>query len=452
MQTWKTFLDALQNELGAETIAKWLRPLKVVHFDAGNLYLEAQDSFQIEWFEEHVRPKAQKKFVNNNFRPIKIHISIASLPSHPSNKQTNKKKIETPSPSFTLTVDPLDPSFLFDQFIISSENKIVFQLLTRLTEEPSPSMIGQFNPIYLYGSSSTGKTHLLQALASAYQKKNKTILYIRAETFTENVVNAIRSGNMQDFRKAHRHVDVLIFDDVHQLAKKNATQEEFFHTFNSLHMQGKQIVLSSNVPPALLQEIEPRLVSRFEWGITLPLVKLEGEDLFHMVKQRCNALHFPLQESIVRFLLESFSYNLKSLHKSIEALIFRCHTERQSIPSSSLTLAHVKALIKDLIEEEKKQVLNPNRIISFVAHFYTLTPQEILSKSQTHECTLPRQVAMYLCRHELKMPFARIGQFFDRDHSTVISSVKIIEDKIMAQEKETCSAILSIRRNLEDLS
>ncbi len=439
MQAWDLFLSSLQQEIGTETVEKWLRPLQVVHFDACNLYLEAPDPLLIDWFEEHVRAKAKKKLLNNNFHPIKVHISHANLQE---SAPKEKKKI-APLPPFSLLTDALSPSFRFDTFLTNPNNQIAFELLRQLDRKDS---IGQFNPIYLYGSACCGKTHLLQATAFQCQELQKKTLYVKAETFTENVVRAIRTSNMKEFRQAHRDIDVLIFDDVQILAKKTATQEEFFHTFNTLHMQGKQIVLSANSPAALLSEIEPRLISRFEWGISLSVGKLEGNDLLKMLEQRCDALAFPLSKTVLQFLLETFSFNVKSLHKALEALILRSHSLQKT---STLTVPIVRHMLQDLIEEEKKEILTPEKILSSVAGFYSLLPKDILSKSQTHEYTLPRQLSMYLCRIELKMPYVKIGQFFDRDHSTVMTSVKGIEEKIAAQDKEISHALLLIRRNLD---
>lgn len=440
MQAWENFLETLRNQIGDETLSTWLRPLRVVHFDACNLYLEAQNSFQIEWFEEHIRPKAKKEFVNNNFRPIKIHLTCGEIEPEKKEKTTST----SPPSLFTITQNPLFDEFITENFLFNEPNRILSALLKNLNyakEESDPS----FNPIFLYGPPCTGKTHLLQAFAHEFKKNKREVLYVKSETFTENVVNAIRSGNMQEFRKAHRHVDVLIFDDVQHLAKKAATQEEFFHTFNTLHSQGKQIILSADVAPGFLQNIEARLISRFEWGLSLPIHKLEGKDLLQMLKIKCKNLHFPLPETTLKFLTETFSSSIKSLQRSVEALALRS----SKIAYKSISPSLAMDLLRDLIEQEKKHILNPDHILSHVADFFDLNVDEILSKSQTQECAWPRQVAMFLCRNELKMPFAKIGEYFKRDHSTVMTSVKSIEERIKNQDKETGSALSYIKQKIQ---
>lgn len=456
MQAWQHFLTALESDLGAETVDRWLRSLKVIHFDAGNLYLEAADSFQIAWFEEHIRARARKQLVNNNFNPIKIHLS-SSLDTKEENKSSlSKTQAPSPKPHFQLAVDSLDPFATMQNFIAGKSSSLVFELISSLCgfkkDLNLPSQLGQFNPIYIHGASGTGKSHLLMALAQALNEKNIFVTYVKMETFTENVVNAIRSGNMQEFRKAYRLADVLIVDDVQVLAKKTATQEEFFHTFNTLHTAGKQIVLSANCSPAFLQDIEPRLVSRFEWGITLQLDKLEKDDLILMLQKRLELLDFPLQKQVIEYLLETFSYHLKSLHRALEALILRTHSSKAIACSSQLTEKNISTMLFDLIEKEKELVLNPQKIVQTVADFYGIKTEDILGKSQSHECTLPRQLAMYLCRNKIKMPFTQIGQFFHRDHSTVMSSVSNIKEKSESSDKEFASALQTLYKRLESFS
>ena len=274
MHAWENFIRKQEEFFGPEVINKWLRALKVAHFDSGNLYLEAKDSFQIQWFEEHIRPLLKKHFLNNNFRPIKVHLTLSEAAQPPTTTKSKKEKSNS-TPPIHYTFDKLDPSMTLDSFVAGVNNQVIFHFFRELAEKSSA--IAEFNPIYLWGEAGCGKTHLLVALTQAFCKKGMNALYVRAETFTEHVVSAIRSSEMQGFRKAYRHVDVLLLDDVHLLARKNATQEEFFNTFNTLHTSSRQIILSSNCSPASLEEIEPRLVSRFEWGINIHFEKLKNE-------------------------------------------------------------------------------------------------------------------------------------------------------------------------------
>jgi chromosomal replication initiator protein len=443
MRTWEEFLKKQEELLGADVVSQWLRPLEVVHFDSGNLYLEAKDSFQVLWFEEHIRPLLKRHLLNNNFRPIKVHISVADA----SSQKPKKEKPKSPPP-IQFTFDPLDASMTLDHFILGEDNAVVARLLKELGEEKSK--LGVFNPIYLWGSEGCGKTHLLVALTKIFQSKGLKAIYARAETFTEHVVSAIRSSEMQSFRKAYRNVDVLLIDDVHVFARKDATQEEFFHTFNTLHTSGKQMILTSKCASAQLQQIEPRLVSRFEWGINIHFKKLKQSELKLMILKRCDALNFPLADEVINFLAEIFASS-KSINRAMDALVLRSHLQedaRHKRNTQSIDRKMAEKMLADLIAQEQKNALSPERIIATVSSIYGVRSEDLLGKSQSQDCSIPRQIAMYLCRRELKLPFQGIGQIFGRDHSTVMTSIKHVEKKIESHDAELQSLLNEIQQIL----
>lgn len=448
MHAWEEFLKKQESVLSKAVVEKWLHTLKVVHFDSGNLYLEAKDSFHILWFEEHIRPHLKSQFLNNNFRPIKVHITAPNNTLEAPPSRSFKKERVKGAPPIQFIFDKLDENATLDNFIPGESNKIVFKLFSELIDS---STLGNFNPIYLWGSSGCGKTHLLMALTHALRAKGLNALYARAETFTEHVVAAIRSSEMQGFRKAYRHVDVLLIDDVHVFARKDATQEEFFHTFNTLHTSGRQIILTSKSAPAMLEEIEPRLVSRFEWGINVHFEKLNAADLKQVLIKRCINFHFPLSDEVVDFLAEAFPSS-KAINRALEALVLRCHLEsdaRIKRDPRTIDKALATKLLGDLIAQEQKTALSPERIIGTVSAIYGIRSDDLLGKSQSLDCSLPRQIAMYLCRQELRLPFQGIGQIFSRDHSTVMTSVKQIQKRVDESDKEILAALVEIRARLE---
>lgn len=459
MQAWENFLALQEKELGKETIKKWLRPLKVVRFDACNLYLEASDSFQALWFEEHMRQIVQHKLVNNNSKQIKIHLSIVSAKENDVQNEKPKRSF-TPSASHNpkFYFDAISPYYRWDNYTTSQKNLLPAKLLSELSgydlekkQSCQPLLNLNFNPIYLYGKTGTGKTHLLMSVASCLEQSNLKVIYTRAETFTEHVVNAIRSGEMQHFRRAYRNIDVLLIDDIEVFSRKSATQEELFHTFNTLHVEGKQIILTSSCPPQDLKFIEPRLVSRFEWGIVLPLHPLEPIELHKVLQEWTLQMNYPLQNTVIDFLLDTFAGNTKSLRRALDALVLRTNLD-QSIGHAHhlpLNLNIVKSYLSDLIQEKQRSVLTSGRIIQTVAEYYGIKVDDILSKSQNRECTLPRQIAMHLCRHHLNLPYMKIGDIFVRDHSTVMSSVKHIQKEIEAKNSEIAGSINGILKKLE---
>lgn len=265
------------------------------------------------------------------------------------------------------------------------------------------------------------------ALAAQLRMNGKKAIYVTGEQFTEHVVKAIRAGEMQVFRKLYRNTDALIVDDISILARKNATQEEFFHTFNSLHIEGKLLVISAPCAPTELEHIEPRLTSRFDWGVVVPLLPIGVDKQEQVIEQKLTQLKLTVAKEVIPFLLKTFQKNLPSLLKGIEALALRSHLQQQGKQTRPLTLEEVRLFLKDLIAEEEKQQLTPAKIIRLVAEYYGIRVEDILSKSQSRDCAVPRQLAMHLCRNELQLPFMKIGDLFSRDHSTVMASVKQVQ-------------------------
>lgn len=444
MQAWEEFLRRQEEELGIETVKKWLRALRIIRFDACNLYLEAKDSFQALWFEEHIRSKVTATLVNNNHKKIRVHISIGTKAAAGKPLSSQGKRPSHPTPSFQLNFDLIDPLCSFENFVVKEENKLSFYTLK--------DSLDTYNPIYLYGTSGCGKTHLLMALAAELNKKGKKAIYTRAETFTDHVVSAIRSSEMARFRHSYRNVDAILLDNAHVLGRKGATQEEFFHTFNALHLMGKHIIIAAKCHPGELEEIEPRLVSRFEWGIALPLEISEGKELEEILFQKAKALGYPLAPKIAEFLIESFPSGPKSVVRALEALILRSHVEQnEKISFRPLTVQLANHYLSDLILAEKQHALTPEKIIQHCAEQYGIKPEDILGKAQTRECAQPRQIAMYLCRDKLKLPFTKIGEIFGRDHSTVISSVRLIKKIFECRESEVSSIIGAIEKKFKPI-
>lgn len=462
MRAWDNFVQQQEQELGTKTVEKWLKTLNVVRFDAANLYLEAKDAFQILWFEEHMRKKAQTQLLNNNKRAIKVHLSVSGAAHDTSARKRSKtSKLSTPAPepAFTLQTDTLDPLCTFENYVETEAAILAFKLLSKATGFDGVSKtfvstdntLSSFNPIYLFGKEGTGKTHLMMATAHALQNQGKKVCYVRATTFTENLVAAMRSTSMTDFRLAYRDVDALLIDDVHLFAKKIATQEELFHTFNTLHMAGKQILLASSLSPSELQHIEPRIVSRFEWGIVLPLAQQTEDDFLKILHKKAEALDVRLHPKVLQYLSTTFNRSTKSLIKALEALILRHHMQNKEVkkaPLTALTTDMASYMLKDLAEEEQKNALNPEKIIGGVAQYFGIRGEDVVGKAQNKEFCLSRQIAMYLCRNKLKLPYTKIGEIFSRDHSTVMSSVKIIQNAIENHDKEILTRYSGVIKQL----
>lgn len=426
MKLWDDFLRSLEEELGRATVEKWLRPLKIIRFDAGNLHLDASDAFQILWYKEHIT----KPLKSSSGLLIKLHFYLRGE----LYVEQKRSKVAPPLIQQHFSQDHLTSSSTFTTFLVEQEPFLPYDLLSKAD--------GTYNPIFLYGQEGSGKTHLLMATAHRLKQEGKNAFYVRSETFMEHVIRAFRTGSLQEFRFAYRDLDALIIDDVHRLKGKGVTQEELFHTFNHLHIQKKQIVLSATAAPQLLSGIEERLKSRFEWGITLPLTPASVEGRKKIIHKRAADLSLSLDEEIVSYLVETFQ-TLPSLMRALEALTLRLH---QCHLTFDLHLT--RHLLSDLIEEERRELLTPEKIVKCVADIFRITCEDILGKSQRKECVFCRKIAMYFCRSELSMPYLKIGAFFSRDHSTVISSIRQIEQGKANLDRSITSPLLEIKQRI----
>jgi chromosomal replication initiator protein len=425
MKAWENLLTALEIELGRETVVHWLRPIKVARFDAGNLYLEATP-FQRAWFEEQIRPRVKANFTNNNQRPIKIHWIASEQPN------------DSPHPhsDFQITPDSIDKEMNIEHFIVSPLNRMAFEM----AKEVSQSDQSAFNPIFISGPSGCGKTHLLSALAQALSERGKKVFFVNAKTFTEHVVQAIRLGRMLEFRKAYREIDALIIDDIHILARRTATQEEFFHTFNALHTEQRLIVISANVQASRLQDIEARLISRFEWGIALNLEPPDSSVLRQILMNQARYLHLSAPEDLFDFLLQRFCTKPIASIEALHAIALRS--------PRNFDLRHIEQVLSDLLQKESRSVLSFDQIIEETARYFAIRPQDLTGPSQMREYVQPRQIAMFFCRNVLKMPFQGIGRIFDRDHSTVMASVRQVKQSLENNDLKIIEPIQTISRVL----
>lgn len=449
MHIWNDFVSELEKEIGKGAVAKWIRPLKVLSFDASNIHLEAEDPFQAIWFDEHVKPKLKRSTIYSpTGKKVKLHLTVKNQkpPSDETTPDSVKEDAFAPS--------PLEPHCQLSQFICGTENELSFRVFAGLvgfdrntTSFKDPTLsLGEMNPIYLYGNHGVGKTHLLMAVASALKNKGYNVRYVKAETFTDHVIKAYREGQVHTFRERYRAADVFIIDGIDILSRKATTQEELFHTFNTLHTAGKQIIVAAHKSPQHLSQIEPRLISRFEWGILLELNKLTKEERKQFLTKRLESLQFPLQDHAAEHLLSHFSSNT-SLSKAIETLLLRLHVSGTS--PDNLTPEAISHHLSDLMLEEKRREVTPDKLISAVAKAYTISPEDLLGKSKAKEHVLPRQVAMFLCREDLTLPYTKIGSLFQRDHSTVISSVRLIKKAIEKKHDNVLYPLSTIYTTLQ---
>jgi chromosomal replication initiator protein len=406
-------------------IQHWTTFCQILKFDAQNLFIQINDIFAFQFYNEHILPHL-KHFKNSNNHPIKVHVSTSF-----NEKKEIKKEKEVLNPF--IFDEP--QGYLLEDFLETETSAFILPILKKLDDPQN-----LFNPLFIYGAKSSGKTHLLCAANLYYKQKGIKCQYVSAETFSEQVVYAMRQSQMTEFRSIYRSCDMLFVDNIQVLANKVATQEEFFHTFNSLHMSGKKIVLASDVPPSQLTGIEPRLISRFEWGLSIETSPLKKEGLETLILHKSKQMGLDLRGQHKQILNEA--HDAFGIVQTLQAIALRSHLDKKE--------AHL--LVKDTLSdlEVSKKELTLDDITDACAKFFKIKSKDIKGASQTKALALPRQMTMFLIRKQLNTPYKKIGQYFDRDHSTVMASCTLIQDKVAKLDEEILNAIQRIEWDIKN--
>jgi chromosomal replication initiator protein len=436
---WKRILDEAHRELPDHTIRTWLEPTEAIALDEGRLIVGAPDQFAVEWNEtKHASllSKLAEPVVGSPTSVVfRVHedrqkrpqmdFFVAPTPNRPETEGGGR-----PVPNSS--TQPLNERYTFDTFVIGKSNELAAAAAHAAAESPGKT----YNPLFIYGATGLGKTHLMQAIAQAviHRIPETRILYVGAEQFINEVIESIHSRTMPEFRRRYRaDVDLFLVDDVHFLEGKEMTQEEFFHTFNALYEGNKQIVLTSDRPPKEIPGLEARLVSRFEWGM---VADIGQPDLEHRIailrkKQEQDHLELTIPDDVLRFIAEHVRSNVRELEGCIIKLLLFASLKHKEV---SIELA--REALSDRIRPGEEGLANPkalpsiNKVQEVVARRWGVTPEGLRSKARIKTLTVPRQIAMYLARELLEMQLVEIGQAFGgRDHSTVIHSV----DKVSRQ-------------------
>lgn len=434
MQKWDAFVEHLKQAMSSDAIGHWLSNLKIVKFDALNLHLEVHDRFQFNWFSEHILPIAAKEFKHGE-RPIRIHLNTGEQkPIESQHQETQRAK-----------------SSQFEPVVLSNQQfaKKLLESISTCDENQTGIALSTYNPIVLYGPSGCGKSHLLNWCATRLASSGKNVIHLDGEAFTEDVVKAIRRGEMEAFRKRYRAADVFIIDDMNRLANRSATQEEFFHTFNTLHIANKQIVASAPHHPQRLKGLEQRLISRFEWGIAVEIEAIDSSDVLTICKNRKVQLGLDLSEESLHDLIDQLDGDLKKLIKALEILAYKLDLNDHPSNLKGDHTGIAKFHLRQFIQQHQNDRATPQVIIDQVAAHFGIRSLDILGRSQNREFTRPRRLAMYLCRSALQLPFVKIGEIFQRDHSTVMSNCKHIEKTLSCQQ--TVPDLMEVSRRLDFL-
>ena len=440
-EVWTRLLDRARQELPEQTFRTWLEPTEALALDGHRIVVGAPDQFAADWNDnKHAQLLASygpialghpievvfRVHEERKTRP-QMDMFIAPPPEPPKPvAPAAQHGGATNRPSGPTINTPLNPRYTFDHFVIGKSNELAAAAAQAAAQAPGKV----YNPLFLYGETGLGKTHLMQAVAHEILERhpNLRVAFVGTEQFTNDYVSAVQGRAMPEFRRRYREIDLLLVDDVQFLKGKEATQEEFFHTFNALYEAGRQIILTSDRPPKEIPGLEGRLVSRFEWGmvadIGLPDVEHRTAILRHKAEQ--DHLEMTIPEEVIRFIAEHVRASVRELEGSIIKLLAYASLRRREV---SVEIAR-EALRDKLRHVDEGTVngargLNIGTIQQVVATEWGVTPEGLKSKTRTKTLTTPRQVAMYLARDLLGMQLVEIGQAFGgRDHSTVIHSIE----------------------------
>ena len=413
---WDSFIEEIKKSTSKLSFDMFFSDLSLYKLDVDNkiIYIQLEDISIIKFLREKYIVQIEDIFsrmLGDDFQVV-----IKSKDEYKSNKIDKKKKVR--KSLYKDNSKLFNPKFNFENFVVGGNNRFAYAASLAVAESPAEA----YNPLFLYGGSGLGKTHLMQAIGIQVIKNDPTsnVLYISSETFTNELIEAINTQNTNQFKEKYRNIDILLIDDIQFLEGKEATQEEFFHTFNTLYENNKQIVISSDRPPSNLQKLDERLTTRFGFGITADVQPADFETRVAILKKKIELADIELDsdiEEVCNLIAEKIKYNIRELEGAMNRMI-----SFSEIMNNKIDLDFAKIVLKDIYRDTDKAIA-PERIRSTVASYYDIKVSDLDSKRRTAEIALARQVAMYLCRESTDFSFSKIGEIFGgRDHSTVMSN------------------------------
>jgi chromosomal replication initiator protein len=436
---WLLVLKKLNNELGNEIFNSWIKNIKVQSIDDDILYFSVPTRFIRDWITSHYLDKIIffLNAENPNIRRVKISIDnmLSANQDNQEEKNTETIKYQNQSSNFNQSDDwPLDERFTFDKFITGPSNELAFASAKRIAQSEK----FDFNPLFLYGGVGLGKTHLMHSIAWEISNSNPgaKVLYLSAERFMFQFIKSLRQKDTMSFKQKFRSVDVLILDDIQFMVGKNSTQEEFFHTFNSLLDLNKKVILSSDRAPSDLDGFDERIKSRLSWGLVADILPASFELRYEILKKKSaellktNSGHHVLDDSVLIFLAKTIVSNVRELEGALNKVV-----TFSNIMNKKIDVELTKTVLKDLLRSNNKRI-TIDEIQNKVSNYYNINTEDLISSRRLRSFARPRQVAMYLAKKLTSRSLPEIGRKFGgRDHTTVIHAVKKIDQLKSENEK-----------------
>jgi chromosomal replication initiator protein len=459
-EIWQLTLEELSKDVNKPSFETWFKLTKPVSLDNNCLVIEVPNDFTKEWFETRFRQQimnALKEVTTNDHR-----VNFVISTKFQSEEESVELQAETANNTYPKGIPPLEnrdrdfiqhnhkiisnfnPRYTFTTFVVGACNRLSHAASLAVAESPARA----YNPLFIYGGVGLGKTHLLHAIGQ-YTLINhgfNRVYYLSSEKFTNEFINAIRDNKTLDFRNKYRYMDVLLIDDIQFLAGKEQTQEEFFHTFNALHDNNKQIIISSDRPPKEIPTLEDRLRSRFEWGLITDLQPPDLETRTAILKKKANSDGIEMPDQVIQYIAGKVNTNIRELEGALIRIVAYA-----SLFKTPVTVELTETALQDIINTRQKNI-TVSTIINQTAASFNLSPEDLLSKKRTQDIAFTRQVAMYLSRMLTDLSLPKIGEEFGgRDHTTVLHAFKKI-DLLIPKNNELKHRLELIRNNILDNS
>lgn len=461
VRLWGGVLKKLKDRISDSDFSSWIS--NVTPYDIEDFSSE-EDMFVVEVDSNFIRDKVEKEFksmileilnelyFDKNYIGFKINIKEKSKESRDSlspSSSYDSVKSEPTQPSLTpyrdrsFSVDTaynLNNRYIFSTFVVGKNNEFAHAAAEAVSKSPGK----RYNPLFIYGGVGLGKTHLMHAIGNAvYEKdKSKRVYYCSSEQFTNDMINSLKNDKMVEFKEKYRNLDILLIDDIQFISGKESTQEEFFHTFNTLHNEGKQIVISSDRPPKEMDNIEKRLVSRFEWGLITDIQQPDYETRVAILKKKCELDEIEVSEEVLRYIAEAVNSNIRELEGALNRVV-----AKSSFSKKEITVELVEEMFYDVLKTRSKMITK-EKIIKVVSEWYNISEEDMKSTKRKKEIAKARQVSMFLLRDTLQLPFMAIGEVFGgKDHTTVMHSVTKVEED-MKSNKYFAKEITNIKEKI----
>jgi chromosomal replication initiator protein len=438
MQAWQSALGQLQMEMPKASFDTWVRDTQICSYDDGVFKIGVRNAYARDWLDSRLSSRVTRLLMGIMNRRVDVDFIVStsgngeiitdvSLPEELPDGQESKECARSVT---------LNPRYTFENFIVGPNNRLAHAASQAVAENPAAA----YNPLFLYGGVGLGKTHLLHAIGNYCQEHGLRVLYVSSEEFTNDMINAIRSHTTQAFRDKYRSTDVLLVDDIQFIAGKESTQEEFFHTFNTLHGQNKQIIVSSDRPPKSLVTLEERLRSRFEWGLTADIQLPDLETRLAILRSKAERLGHTIPVEIMDLIARQVQSNIRELEGALNRIVAFADLSGQPLTPQLAGVA-----LADLLPQRGD--VKPGAVVDMVAKTFNLSVDRLLSPDRSREVALPRQIAMYLMR-ETNISLPQIGLALGgRDHTTVMYACEKVAD-LLERDDKVRRQVVQIRQQL----